>query len=126
MELDRKTMKMMFPKLGKEMETDGNKVQMDSIRSAESVTNAASHHTPHYTPDAIDFLRRCETTDQAEEIISYLEKRAEITRNYAAKLRTQLKSKGLRSFGSKKESEYYLKHGEPETNLSSSMRHQFT
>ncbi len=112
MELDRKTMKMMFPKLGKEMETDGNKVQMDSIRSAESEANAVSHHTPHYTPDAIDFLRRCETIDQAEEIIGYLEKRAEITRDYAAKLRTQLKSKGLRSFGSKKESDYYLKHGE--------------
>jgi hypothetical protein len=38
-----------------------------------------------------------------------LAKRREISSRYARKLRKQLKEKGIRSFGSKKEDDYYLK-----------------
>jgi hypothetical protein len=44
-------------------------------------------------------------------IIAYLEKREELTEEYATKLRKQLKRKGVRSFGSKKEERYYFKKG---------------
>jgi hypothetical protein len=63
-------------------------------------------------PDVIDFIRRCDTEEQAEEIIGYMEKRGEIEKQYARKLREQLKDKGVRSFGPKKEEDYYLKHGQ--------------
>ncbi len=45
-------------------------------------------------------------------IISYMEKRGEIETQYATKLRRQLKERGVRSFGPKKEHDYYLKHGD--------------
>lgn len=63
----------------------------------------------NYNPDVIDFLCRCDTAKQAAEIIDYLEKRGEIDHKYAQKLRTQLKKKGIRSFGAKREEGYYLK-----------------
>ena len=60
-------------------------------------------------PDVIDFIRRCNTEGEAEQIIVYLEKKGEISKEYATKLIKQLKSEGVRSFGSKKEENYYLK-----------------
>jgi hypothetical protein len=73
---------------------------------------AVSQKYVHYMPDVIDFIRRCDTHEQAAEIIAYMEKRGEIQKQYAAKLRKQLKEKGVRSFGSKKEEGHYLNHGE--------------
>ena len=66
----------------------------------------------HYTPDVIDFIRRCDTEEQAEEIISYMKKRGELEKQYMKKLRKQLEEKGVRSFGTKKEENYYFKHDE--------------
>ncbi|MEA2070632.1 MAG: DUF2095 family protein [Asgard group archaeon] len=60
-----------------------------------------------YEPDVIDFLRRCDTDQQAEEIISFLEKKGEINKKEAKRLRKQLSEKGVRSFGPKKEENYY-------------------
>jgi hypothetical protein len=65
----------------------------------------------HYNPTVIDFIRRCDTEEQAEAIIAYLEKRCELTNEYAEKLRAQLKKEGVRSFGPKKEENYYFKQG---------------
>ena len=58
-------------------------------------------------PQAIDFLRRCSKDSEAEEIIAYLEQRQEISGDEAAQLRQQLKTQGLRSFGSFKQHGYY-------------------
>ena len=46
------------------------------------------------------------------KIIAYMEKRGEIEKQYAERLRKQLEDKGVRSFGPKKEENYYLKHGQ--------------
>ncbi|MEM2715000.1 MAG: DUF2095 family protein, partial [Candidatus Bathyarchaeia archaeon] len=70
---------------------------------------AASRKFDGYNPDVIDFIRRCDTEEQAEEIIAYLEKKGEISQSYASNLRKQLKEKGVRSFGPKKEEAYYLR-----------------
>lgn len=114
MGFDRETMRKMFPRLAKEMDCDNNKVAINSVRTdVPAGENASSRCFVHYMPDVIDFIRRCDTTEQAEEIIAYLEKRGEIEKQQAAKLRKQLKDEGLRSFGSKKEHDYYLEHGEP-------------
>jgi len=100
----------MFPNLAEEMSNDSCKTKINSVRSdVTTAEKAVSKRFNGYSPDAIDFLRRCDTAQQAEEIICYLEKRQEITSEYAAKLRKQLKTKGVRSFGAKKECDYYLR-----------------
>jgi hypothetical protein len=65
----------------------------------------------HFNPSAVDFIRRCDTEAQAEEIIAYLQKKGEITKENADELRRQLKRDGVRSFGPKKEEYYYFKEG---------------
>ena len=110
MEFDKETFKRLFPNLAREMESGENKVAVNSVRTdTKSGERAASRCFVHYDPDVIDFLRRCDTPEQAEEIIAYMERRGEISHEYAAKLRKQLKEKGVRSFGPKKEENYYLK-----------------
>ncbi|MEM0313795.1 MAG: DUF2095 family protein [Candidatus Bathyarchaeia archaeon] len=111
MELDWETFKKIFPNLAKEMESGNQKVSINSVRTETSAgENAASIDMfRHYNPDVIDFIRRCDTDEQAEEIIAYMERRGEISKDYAEGLRKQLKEKGVRSFGPKKEENYYLK-----------------
>lgn len=102
----------MFPNLAKELESNEQKIAINSVRTdIETGEGAASKRFANYVPDVIDFIRRCNTEEEAEEIIAYLEKKGEIKGQYAERLRKQLKAKGLRSFGPKKEENYYLKHG---------------
>jgi hypothetical protein len=119
LEIDKKSMKKMFPNLSRELEGGESKVAIDSVRAdaakAEETLGDAEETLPdpdiflHYNPDVVDFLRRCDTEAQAEEIITYMEKRGEISKKEACELRKQLKKEGVRSFGSKKEDDYYFK-----------------
>lgn len=110
MDFEKKKFQKMFPNLAQEMTNRKCRTKIDSIRSdIISAEKAVSKKFTNYTPDVIDFLRRCDKAEQAEEIICYLEKRQEITAEYAKKLKKQLKTKGVRSFGEKKENDYYLK-----------------
>jgi hypothetical protein len=111
-ETDRKSLKKMFPNLSKELEGGDSKLSIDAVRTdPHTAEKAMSDKFRNYVPTVVDFIRRCDTEEQAEVIISYLEKREELTEEYAAKLRKQLKRKGVRSFGSKKEERYYFKKG---------------
>jgi hypothetical protein len=114
MKLDRESFKKMFPNLTKEMQSDESKVPVKSVRTDPETGEKSANRERfvNYVPDVIDFLRRCDTKEQAEEIIAYIEKRGEIDKEYALKLRAQLKRKGIRSFGPKKEENYYLKNSE--------------
>jgi hypothetical protein len=114
MELDKESLKKMFPNLAKEIGSAENKVSINSVRTDDEAgeKHVAKGNFVHYVPDVIDFLRRCDTDQQAEEVIAYVERRGEIDKQYATKLKKQLKEKGVRSFGVKKEQDYYLKHGE--------------
>jgi len=110
MEIDKEQFKRMFPNLAREMNSEDNRISITSIRSdIESGEKIVSESFRGYNPDVIDFLRRCDDEEQAYEIIDYLERRKEISGKYASQLRKQLKEKGIRSFGSKKEDGYYLK-----------------
>jgi hypothetical protein len=81
---------------------------MSSVRSdAPTGEKSFSKCFDGYVPDVIDFMRRCDNEQQAIEIIDYLERRREIGSPYAKKLKKQLKEKGVRSFGSKKQEDYY-------------------
>lgn len=111
MEFNKEAFKRLFPNLAKELDSRENKVAINSVRTdAQTGENASSERFVHYVPDVIDFLRRCCTKEQAEDVISYLEKKGEIGKQYAKRLRKQLRAKGIESFGSKKEENYYLKH----------------
>lgn len=123
----------MFPHLYEELESGEVKVPIDAIRKSPMEAELAAEeaeececdecHEPlgestqtpdklrHFNPQAVDFLRRCDTEAQAEEIISYLEKKGEITKKYASELRCQLKRDGVRSFGPKKEENHYFREG---------------
>jgi len=110
METDKRQFKKRFPHLAQEMGDGESKVSMTSIRSdTETGEKAVSMKFEGYNPDVIDFLRRCDNEVQAEEVIKFLLKKKEISRDYASRLRRQLKGKGVRSFGLKKEGDYYVR-----------------
>ena len=128
MATDEKSLKKMFPHLYKELETGDSKVPINAVRKnpqeaeeaiepeeSEEEEFASCNETPdklrHFNPCAVDFIRRCDTEAQAEEIIAYLQKKGEITSEYAEELRCQLKREGVRSFGPKKEENYYFREG---------------
>lgn len=112
MKLEKERLNRMFPSLAEEMESSEHKTVINSVRTdADAGEKAASENFTHYMPDIIDFIRRCRTEEQAEEIIAYMEKRREIRKQYVARLRKQLKKKGVRSFGPKKEEGYYFNSG---------------
>jgi len=123
MAIDKKSLKKMFPNLYNELETGEVKVPINAVRkNAEAIENAECEEDEfeptvpldklrHFNPTAVDFIRRCDTNLQAEEIISYLEKKGEITKEYASELRSKLKREGIRCFGPKKEEYYYFKEG---------------
>ena len=98
MEKDR--FKKLFPHLAEELEGNESKVVIEA-------EGRSKRKWAGYTPDIVDFLRRCDTDDQGEEIIDYLEKKGETTQNRALELREQLREKGIRSFGSRKQEGYY-------------------
>jgi hypothetical protein len=131
MAIDKKSIKKIFPHLYAELEAGDVKVPINSIRKnpleAEEVAageefevcpqeqSESCHETPdklrHFNPSAVDFIRRCDTKAQAEEIITYLEKKGEITKEKAKELRYQLEKGGVRSFGPKKEEYHYFREG---------------
>ena len=101
----------MFPNIARELETKENRIGINSVRSdTQTAEKASAEKFVGYMPDAIDFIRRCDTNQQAEEIVNYLERRGEISQEYAKRLKEQLRKKGVRSFGTKKEEGYYLKN----------------
>ena len=113
----------MFPHLYNELESGEVKVPIDAVRKdSEKAENAdceelefeakvLSDKLRHFSPAAVDFIRRCDTEKQVEEIITYLLKKGEITKEYADELRCQLKRDGVRSFGPKKEEYHYFREG---------------
>jgi hypothetical protein len=130
MAIDKKSIKKIFPHLYEELETGTIKVPINSVRKnpleAEEIASGEEcdcteeeftrPETPdklrHFNPSAVDFIRRCDTETQAEEIIDYLQKKGELLQADAEKMRCQLKRDGVRSFGPKKEENYYFKEGD--------------
>jgi len=129
MATDKESLKKMFPNLFKELEQGDCKISIDSMRKnpqeaeveaaetetagdkIEPKTTATPDKLRHFNPCVVDFIRRCDTKTQAEEIITYLQKKGEITKEYASELRRQLRKGGLRSFGPKKEENHYFREG---------------
>jgi hypothetical protein len=98
----------LFPHLAEEMESGRSRVKVADVEDGPSGTGKGPKRKwAGYDPDATDFIRRCSTEEEAEEIIAYLDERGEITPKRASELRSQLREKGLESFGSRKEAGFY-------------------
>jgi hypothetical protein len=100
MEKDR--FKKLFPHLADELEGNESKVVVE-------VEGRSTRKWAGYTPDIVDFLRRCDTDEQGEEIIEYHEKKGEITQDRVFEMKEQLREKGIRSFGSRKREGFYTR-----------------
>lgn len=128
MAIDKKSLKKMFPNLYREIEElDECKVPINAVRAnPEAAERAAIEdvneeeflepiESPdalrHFNPSAVDFIRRCDTDAQAKEIITYLQKKGELTEEQAKELNDKLKREGVRGFGPKKEDNYYFREG---------------
>ncbi len=105
--MEKKDFKKQFPKLAEEMESDVGKADIEFQGEKPRAKRKFAEHDP----DAIDFIRRCSTEDQAYEIIEYLEKRGELTKEGADELCKQLREQGLKSFGRKKKYGHYDREG---------------
>jgi hypothetical protein len=139
MAIDKESLKKMFPNLYRELEEGEAKIPINAVRKnpeqaeAENAADAevenaqeigveteaeecepktrAPDKLRHFNPSAVDFIRRCDTEAQAEEIIAYLQRKGEVTKKHAKELLCQLKRDGLRSFGPKKEENHYFREG---------------
>lgn len=115
-----------FPNLKKELEKietmlslqyvgedEAQQIEQDIEEETETKEPSIdSYRYARFDPNAIDFIRRCDTEKQAEEIIIFLKKKGDLTEEDSVKLLKQLKSKGLRSFGEKKKAGFYLRNNE--------------
>jgi len=66
-DLDREEFKRKYPNLAMELEEGTGKVQIESVQRSDKFLG--------YTPTPIDYLRRCDTEEQAIQTIEYLEGR---------------------------------------------------
>ena len=97
----------LFPHLAREIEAKSMSLSINSIRSSPEY---AERDAETHLPTAVDYLRRCDTEEQAREVIEYLLQRREINEEEAEKLLKQLEEKGVRSFGSRKTPGHYLRN----------------
>ncbi|TFF91398.1 DUF2095 domain-containing protein [Candidatus Thorarchaeota archaeon] len=101
-----------FPALSKELRNgETQKRRIDGVRHDMPDKSDSEGEEKTFLPDAVDYIRRCDTAAQAREIIEYLVKQGELTASDAREMKRQLKNEGLRSFGSKKEKGHYLRFG---------------
>jgi hypothetical protein len=111
-DIKSKKFKKLFPNLANELEQRSMTIKINSVQHDENEEETTEPQTFRgYNPDVIDFLKRCDTVEDAQEIIDYMEKQNKISKQYAIQLRRQLKEKGVRSFGAKKEDNYYHLRG---------------
>ncbi len=104
-----------FPTLNKELEEGNTQAfPIDGVRTMSEESESKKEEKIAYTPDVIDYIRRCDTLTQANEIVDFLTKQGELTPGQGRALKAQLKSDGIRSFGAKKEKDHYLHHGTDE------------
>ncbi|WGI16975.1 DUF2095 family protein [Methanonatronarchaeum sp. AMET-Sl] len=104
-------LKEKFPKIYEDLKTSPT-IGIDEIKNPNETScpankNTEKQHSPikeeTKIPSIKDHLKGCETPQQAKEIIEYFKKQKEITKTQAKKLKKQLKTEGLRSFGEKRE-----------------------
>jgi hypothetical protein len=105
--MEREDFKKRYPALAKEVEEGKGKADL----SFEVEAPKPDRRFAGYDPGVVDFLRRCSCDEEALEIIEYMRSRGEVTEEEAGRLRAQLRERGVRSFGPKKQPGYYEREG---------------
>jgi len=95
-----------YPNLAEELENSEG-LEIDGARTDEDEAEKAATQIPTVT----DHLRRCETEEEAVEIIDYFVEKGEIEESHGDELKRQLVQRGLRSFGPKREPGEIAKDG---------------
>ncbi len=104
-EIETEEFEKEFPVLYKEI-IEGEK----GISESEMRTSTGSKKERKfqgYVPGVVDFICRCETEEEAIEIIDYMLKKGDLSEKYARDLKKQLKEKGLEFFGEHRAPGYY-------------------
>ena len=96
-----------FPVLSREIREGENNISESEMRTASG--SKKDRKFQGYMPGAVDFICRCETEDEALEIIEYMLKKGDLTEEYANMLKNQLKEKGLEFFGEHRNPGFYDK-----------------
>jgi hypothetical protein len=61
-----------------------------------------------YEPSVRDYLARCDTDEEALEVLQYLVKRGELDEKRASELEREIREKGVRSLVERRHFGYYL------------------
>lgn len=101
--LDSEDFKEKFPHLSEEIEKRKETIRIDGVRTDSKEGEKAAKADRDSGPSVVDFIRLCDTEEEALEIINHMEEEGKIDQKYAAKMRNQLANQGLRSFGSKRQ-----------------------
>ncbi|KXB00288.1 hypothetical protein AKJ47_00540 [candidate division MSBL1 archaeon SCGC-AAA261G05] len=101
--LDSKYLKRKFPHLAQEIDEQAETISLDGVRTDVEEARKATYPNRAKGPTVIDFLRLCDTDEEALEIIDFSVEQGKIDSKRAKKLKRQLVNRGLRSFGSKRE-----------------------
>lgn len=101
--LKQKHLREKFPHLAQEIDERTEAISFDAIRTDSEEARKATYPDRAKGPTLIDFLRLCNTDEEALEIIDYFVERGKLELERARKLRRQLVNQGLRSFGPKRE-----------------------
>jgi hypothetical protein len=100
MEFDEKEFRRKFPHLYEELE-DSTSEEKDDSESSE-VQDAEPDASDRYSGEAVSYIRRAHSNDEAIEVVDYLRKRGELSANEASSIIKQIRERGVRSFGSLK------------------------
>ncbi|MGC8831971.1 MAG: DUF2095 family protein [Thermoproteota archaeon] len=61
-----------------------------------------------YAPNVFDYIRRCESNEEAFQIVDFLVMRKELSEKVAEVIKRRIMEKGLRFYGPKKQTGYYV------------------
>lgn len=98
-EYDVEEFRRLFPKLSKEILS----------RNTAKVNSLVKDPLHNYVPSIYDFLGRVRSVEEGLEVIDYLERRGELSKELADSLRETLRTKGIEAFGGRREFGYYYK-----------------
>ena len=94
-----------YPALHREIREGEINISESEMRTASG--SKKDRKFQGYIPGVVDFICRCETEEEAMEIIDYMLKKGDLTEDYAEMLKNQLKEKGLEFFGEHRTPGYY-------------------
>jgi len=105
--MEKKKFRDLFPHLADELEDGKSVADLEGETTRLKKGSNAKRSWAGYDPDVVDFIRRCDTSEQAAKIIDYMVNVGKISPEQTRNLRRQLEEEGVRSFGPLKKKGHY-------------------